>query len=62
MCTDHHDGTCTGILSRSKTQADHLTMTLVCESCNEVIRTLGSVEYTLNPVLRVSSPGLDQAA
>jgi hypothetical protein len=62
MCTDHHDGTCTGILSRSKTQAGHLTMKLICESCNEVIRTLGSVEYTLNPVLGVTSPDVGQAA
>jgi hypothetical protein len=61
MCSDH-DGTCTGILSRSKAQEGHLSMTLVCESCSEVVRELGSVEHTLNPVLDVSSPDMNQAA
>jgi hypothetical protein len=61
MCTDHHDGTCTGIMSRSKTKSGHLTMTLVCETCNEVVKALGSVEHTFNPVLGVTSPEAEQA-
>jgi hypothetical protein len=56
MCTDHHDGTCTAVLSRSKKQAGHLTMTVVCEACSEVVRVLGSVEHTFEPLLEVASP------
>lgn len=51
MCTGHHDGTCTGILSRSESQPNALVMSLVCESCNEVVSVLGSLEHTVSPML-----------
>lgn len=51
MCATQHDGTCTGVLARSESQPDALVMSLVCESCNEVVSVLGSLEHTFSPVL-----------
>jgi hypothetical protein len=51
MCTGHHDGTCTGTLSRSESQPDALIMSLVCERCNQVVSVLGSLEHTVSPLL-----------
>jgi hypothetical protein len=51
-CTGQHDGTCTGVLARSDTRPDELVMRLVCESCNEVVSVLGSLEHTVSPVLQ----------
>jgi hypothetical protein len=61
MCANDHDGTCTAILSRSKTQPNRLVAKLVCESCNEVVETLGFVEHTLATPTSFS-PHLKRAA
>jgi len=50
MCANDHDGTCTAMLSRSKTQPNRLVAKLVCESCDEVVKILGFVEHTLGSV------------
>ncbi len=50
MCANDHDGTCTAVLSRSKTQPNRLVAKLVCESCEEVVKILGFVEHTLGSV------------
>lgn len=55
VCANDHDGTCTAILSRSKTQSDRLVAKLVCESCDEVVKILGFVEHTLDAVSTLMS-------
>jgi hypothetical protein len=62
MCANDHDGTCTAILSRSKTQPNRLVAKLVCESCNEVVETLGFVEHTPTHAPTSISPHLKRAA
>ena len=62
VCANDHDGTCTAILSRSKTQSDRLVAKLVCESCDEVVKILGFVEHTLGPVPTWMSHNVKKAA
>jgi len=62
VCANDHYGTCTAILSRSKTQSDRLVAKLVCESCDEVVKVLGSAEYTLGSVPTFVSHDLKRAA
>jgi len=62
VCANDHDGTCTAILSRSKTQSDRLVAKLVCESCDEVVKILGFVEHTLGSMSTLMSHNLKRAA
>lgn len=62
MCTDHHDGTCSGVLARSQTEPGRLVMSLVCESCSQVVKALGTIEHTFAPLLGVASPQGSEAA
>lgn len=62
MCANDHDGACTAMLSRSKTHPNQLVATLVCESCDEVVKILGFVEHTIGsmPTLISHHVGVDQ--
>jgi hypothetical protein len=62
VCVNDHDGTCTAVLSRSKTQPDRLVAKLVCESCDEVVKILGFVEHTLGSVPTLISHDLKKVA
>jgi hypothetical protein len=62
VCANDHDGTCTAILSRSKTQSDRLVAKLVCESCDEVVKILGFVEHMLGSVPTLMSHELKRVA
>jgi hypothetical protein len=62
MCANDHDGTCTAMLSRSKTQPNRLVAKLVCESCDEVVKILGVVEHTLGSVSTLMSYDSKQVA
>jgi hypothetical protein len=63
MCATNHDGTCAAVLSRSKTQPAGFEAKLVCDSCNEVVKVVGFVEHTVNPVLAAIAPeALERAA
>jgi hypothetical protein len=62
VCANDHDGTCTAILSRSRTQPDWLVARLVCESCDEVVKILGFVEHTLGSVRALVSHDLHSVA
>lgn len=55
MCSNHHDGTCTAVLARSRTVADRLEMKLVCESCGAVLKVIGSLDHKVEPLLFTSS-------
>jgi hypothetical protein len=57
MCPDHHDGTCSGTLSCSPTDSETLVMTLVCERCKEVVKTLGSFQHKFDPLLTADPNG-----
>ncbi len=57
MCPDHHDGTCSGTLSCSPTDSETLVMTLVCERCKEVVKTLGSFQHKFDPLLTAAPKG-----
>jgi hypothetical protein len=60
MCPTDHDATCTAVLTQSKTGPRGLVASLVCESCNQVIKVIGFVEHTVEPVINPPSPAGDR--
>jgi hypothetical protein len=62
MCTANHDATCTAVLSYSPSRPEGLTASLVCEHCDEVVRVIGFLRHTVNPILRDLGPQALRAA
>jgi hypothetical protein len=58
MCNNHHDGTCTAVLTRSEIQPNQLVMMLVCESCDEIVKVMGSFEHAFKPLIEAVMPNL----
>jgi hypothetical protein len=62
VCTNDHNGTCTAVLSRSLTHPDRLVASLICESCEAVVKILGVVEHTLGAAPTPVEHDLERAA